>query len=419
MIKNILITGGAGYIGSHVAEYLIKKKFNVFIIDNLSTGYKKLINKKSKFIKKDLKQTKGLRQIILDNKINSVIHLAASLDVSESQKNPSKYTANNVKSTINLIQACKDTLVTSFIFSSTAAVYKDGIYKVNEKSPTKPKSIYGKTKLKAENLIKGAFRVNKINSVIHLAASLNVNESQKNPSKYTANNIKSTTNLIKACKDTLVTSFIFSSTAAVYNDGIYKVNEKSPTRPKSIYGKTKLKAEMLIKKAFEDNKINYAILRFFNVCGASSSNKIGQINSYDLLFKNLAAATLKKKPSINIYGNDYQTKDGTCIRDFIHVSDLSEVNAKLLNIFKKIKKSIILNVGYGLGTTVLEVVKAFEKHSKKKIKINFLPRRKADLKQIIADNSKLKKFLNWKPKYNKLSIMVKSSIKWEKKISNL
>ena len=326
MIKNILITGGAGYIGSHVAEYLIKKKFNVFIIDNLSTGYKKLINKKSKFIKKDLKQTKGLRQIILNNKINSVIHLAASL---------------------------------------------------------------------------------------------NVNESQKNLSKYTANNVKSTTNLITACKDTLVTSFIFSSTAAVYKDGIYKVNEKSPTRPKSIYGKTKLKAEMLIKKAFEDNKINYAILRFFNVCGASSSNEIGQINSYDLLFKNLAAATLKKKPSINIYGNDYQTKDGTCIRDFIHVSDLSEVNAKLLNIFKKIKKSIILNVGYGLGTTVLEVVKAFEKHSKKKIKINFLPRRKADLKQIIADNSKLKKFLNWKPKYNKLSIMVKSSIKWGKKISNL
>jgi len=326
MIKNILITGGAGYIGSHVAEYLIKKKFNVFIIDNLSTGYKKLINKKSKFIKKDLKQTKGLRQIILDNKINSIIHLAASLDVSESQKNPSKYTANNVKSTINLIQACKDTLVTSFIFSSTAAVYKDGIYKVNEKSPTKPKSIYGKTKLKAENLIKGAFRV---------------------------------------------------------------------------------------------NKINYVILRFFNVCGASSSKQIGQINSYDLLFKNLAAATLKKKPQINIYGNDYKSKDGTCIRDFIHVSDLSEIQAKLIDKIKKIKKSITLNVGYGVGTTVLEVVKSFEKHTKKKIKINFLPRRKADLKQIIADNSKLKKFLNWKPKYNKLSIMVKSSIKWEKKISNL
>ena len=325
-MKNVLITGGAGYIGSHVAELLIKKKYNVFIIDNLSTGYKKLINKKSKFIKKDLKQSNGLKQIILNNKINSVIHLAASLDVNESQKNPSKYVANNVKSTANLIKACKDTLVTSFIFSSTAAVYKDGIYKVNERSLTKPKSIYGKTKLKAENLI-------------------NV--------------------------------------------------------------------------AFKENKINYAILRFFNVCGASSSNQIGQINSYDSLFKNLAVATLKKKSEINIYGNDYKTKDGTCIRDFVHVSDLSELQVKLINKIEKIKKSIILNVGYAAGTTVLEVVKAFEKYSNKQIKINFLPRRKADLKEIIADNRKLKKFLNWKPKYNKLSTMVKSSIKWEKKISNL
>jgi len=325
-MKNVLITGGAGYIGSHVAELLIKKKYNVFIIDNLSTGYKKLINKKSKFIKKDLKQSNGLKQIILNNKINSVIHLAASLDVNESQKNPSKYVANNVKSTANLIKACKDTLVTSFIFSSTAAVYKDGIYKVNERSLTKPKSIYGKTKLKAENLI-------------------NV--------------------------------------------------------------------------AFKENKINYAILRFFNVCGASSSNQIGQINSYDSLFKNLAVATLKKKSEINIYGNDYKTKDGTCIRDFVHVSDLSELQVKLINKIEKIKKSIILNVGYAAGTTVLEVVKAFEKYSNKQIKINFLPRRKADLKQIIADNSKLKKFLNWNPKYNNLSVMVKSSIKWEKEISNL
>jgi len=325
-MKNVLITGGAGYIGSHVAELLIKKKYNVFIIDNLSTGYKKLINRKSKFIKKDLKESNGLKQIILNNKINSVIHLAASLDVNESQKNPTKYIANNVKNTANLIKACKDTLVTSFIFSSTAAVYKDGIYKVNEKSPTEPKSIYGKTKLKAENLI---------------------------------------------------------------------------------------------KVAFKKNKINYSILRFFNVCGASSSNQIGQINSYDLLFKNLAASTLKRKPEINIYGNDYKTKDGTCIRDFIHVLDLSELQVKLINRIEKIKESIILNVGYGVGTTVLEVVKAFEKYSNKQIKINFLPRRKADLKEIIADNRKLKKFLNWKPKYNKLSTMVKSSIKWEKKISNL
>ena len=326
MIKNLLITGGAGYIGSHLAEHLIKKKFRVFILDNLSTGYKRLINKKCKFIKKDLKKSEGLKKIILQNKINSIIHLAASLDVNESEKNPSKYIVNNVKSTLNLINACKDTLVRSFIFSSTAAVYRDGIY---------------------------------------------------------------------------------------------KVNEKSLIRPKSIYGKTKLASEKLIKNTFKNSKVNYAILRFFNVCGASSSNKIGQINSYDLLFKNLASATLKKNPKINIYGNNYATRDGTCIRDFIHVSDLAIVNEKLLNKIDKTKKSVILNVGYGIGTTVLEVVKSFEKFSKKKIKINFYPRRKADLKEIIADNKKIKKFLSWSPKYNKLSVMVKSSISWEKKLFNL
>ena len=326
MIKNILITGGAGYIGSHIVEYLIKKEFKIFILDNLSTGHKKLLNKKCKFFKKDLKKSKGLKEIILENKIHSIIHLAASLDVNESEKNPSKYIANNVKSTLNLINACKDSLVTCFIFSSTAAVYKDGIYKVNEKSFTKPKSIYGKTKLKSEKLI---------------------------------------------------------------------------------------------KNAFNNSKINYAILRFFNVCGASTSKKIGQINSYDLLFKNLASAILTKKPKINIYGNDYKTKDGTCIRDFIHVSDLAIVHEKLLNKINKLKKSTTLNVGYGFGTSVLEVVKSFEKYSKKKIKIIFYPKRKADLKQIIADNTKIKKFLNWKPKYNKLSIMVRSSISWEKKLFNL
>jgi len=324
--KNILITGGAGYIGSHIAEILIKKKFRVTILDNLSTGYKRLINNKSNFIKEDLKNTNKIKKIILSNEIHSVIHLAASLDVNQSQKKPKKYYKNNVENTLSLLKACKNTLVRSFIFSSTAAVYKDGVYQVHETSFLKPKSIYGKSKLKAENLIINTLKKQKINSVI---------------------------------------------------------------------------------------------LRYFNVCGASPSNKIGQINSYDLLFKNLASATLNIKPKINIYGNNYKTKDGTCIRDFIHVSDLALVHEKLLNKINKIKKSIILNVGYGIGTTVLEVAKSFEKYSKKTIKINFLPRRKADLKQIIADNKKIKQYLNWSPRYNKLSTMVKSSINWEKKLSGL
>ncbi len=322
-MKNILITGGAGYIGSNVAELLIKNKYNIFIIDNLSTGFKKLINKKSKFLKIDLKEKNKVRNLINNYNIDSIIHLAALLDVNESQKKPKKYLQNNVIGTKNLVNAC-------------------------------------------------------------------INSSVKN--------------------------FIFSSTAAVYKDGNYKVNEQSPVKPKSNYGKGKLNAEKIIKSKFSNKKINFAILRYFNVCGSSKSNKYGQINSYDLLFKNLAKSSLKKNPSINIYGNDYKTKDKTCIRDFIHVSDLADIHLKVLKKIDKANKSILINCGYGSGRSVLQVVQAFQKVLRKKINIVYKPRRKADLSQIIADNSKLKKFLRWKPKYNNLNLMVSSSIRWEKKI---
>ena len=321
---NVLVTGGAGYIGSHIIEELVKLKKKVFILDNLSTGKRRLINKKAKFYLLDLGNSNKLKKIIQKNKIDSIIHLAALLDVNESQKKPKKYFKNNVIGTRNLLNACKNTSIRNFIFSSTAAVYKDGIYKVNELSEKKPKSNYGKTKLRAEKLV-----------INHLKKS----------------------------------------------------------------------------------KINYAILRYFNVCGSSKSNKFGQINSYDLLFKNLAKSVISKKPKINIYGADYKTKDGTCIRDFIHISDIADIHIKVLKKIDKQNKSIVLNCGYGSGKSVLDVIKEFEKSSRKKIEIIIKPRRKADLSQIISDNSKLKNFLRWKPKYNNLKFMVNSCIKWERKLS--
>ncbi len=324
-MKNILITGGAGYIGSHITEILIRKKFNVLIVDDLSTGYRRLINKRAKFYNLNINNFKKLKKIITQNKIDSVMHLAAKLDVNESQKKPKKYYNTNVRGTHTLIKACKDSEVRNFIFSSTAAVYKDKIF---------------------------------------------------------------------------------------------KVKENSPTFPKSVYGKTKLKAEEMIKKSFSGKKTNYAILRYFNIVGASSSNKIGQINKYDLLFKNLSSSIIKKKPCIHIYGNDYKTKDGTCIRDFIHVSDISNIHVQVLKKINYTKKSLILNCGYGIGRTVLEVAKTFAKVSKKKLSIIYKPRRKADLEQITADVTKLKKVLSWKPKFNSLPLMVKSCIKWEKLIKN-
>ena len=193
MTKKILITGGAGYIGSHISEILVKEKKKIFIVDNLSTGHKKLINKKAKFYRVNINNIKKIKSIIIQNKIDSVIHLAASLIIGEGEKYPKKYFKNNVLNTKNLITACANTTIKNFIFSSTAAVYKDGKFKVTEKSKLSPKSIYGKTKLIAEKII------------------------------------------IKNCKK---------------------------------------------------NKINYGILRYFNIVGSSPSGKIGLINKGDHLFKN-------------------------------------------------------------------------------------------------------------------------------------
>ena len=324
MIKKILVTGGAGYIGSHIVEELIRKKFNVFIVDNLSNGHKILINKKAKFYKVDIRNRYKISKIIKDNNIDSVIHLAALLDVNESQFKPKKYFNNNVDGTINILNSIKKSSVKNFIFSSTAAVYKDGVYKVTEKSILKPKS---------------------------------------------------------------------------------------------IYGKTKLKSEQSVKKILTKNKINYAILRYFNIVGASPSNLIGQINKYDLLFKNLSLATLNKYPLINIYGNNYNTPDKTCIRDFIHVSDIADIQIKVLKKIDKINKSVVLNCGYGVGRSVLEVANSFIKNSKKNIKIIYKKRRAADLSQIIANNNKLKRFINWKPRFLNLNNIVKTCLRWERKLN--
>jgi len=235
--KNILITGGAGYIGSHIVEALTKTKNNIFIIDNLSTGFKKLINKKAFFFDLNILNTKKIRKIILTNQIDSVIHLAASVSIGAGEKYPKIYFRNNVTGTINLLNACKNSSVKNFIFSSTAAIYKDGQKIVNENSKISPKSVYGKTKLKAEKQI------------------------------------------ITICKK---------------------------------------------------NKINYSILRYFNVCGASLSGKIGLIGKGDHLFKNISSSVIKKKPIIKIYGNNYNTSDGTTIRDYIHVSDLANIHLEVL-----------------------------------------------------------------------------------------
>ena len=322
--NNILVTGGAGYIGSHIIELLVKKKFKVFIYDNLVTGYKKLINKKAVFIKGDIKNSKLLIKTINDNNINSIIHLAGYLNISEGQKNKKKYYKNNVIGTLNLVKACKNSTVKNIIFSSSCSIYGN---------------------------IKGS------------------------------------------------------------------VSEKNIPKPKSYYAFTKYKSEEIIKKYGKKFNFKYGILRYFNVAGASPSGKIGEIEkSYGHLIKNLAIQSTKLRPKVDIFGNNYNTKDGTCIRDYIHVSDLADIHILVLKKISSSKKSLILNCGYGKGYSVQEIVEIFKK-IKKGVIIKYKKKRIGDVAQIYSDNSKLKKILKWKPKFNNIQTILKSAIKWEKKLT--
>ena len=322
--NNILVTGGAGYIGSHIIELLVKKKFKVFIYDNLVTGYKKLINKKAVFIKGDIKNSKLLIKTINDNNINSIIHLAGYLNISEGQKNKKKYYKNNVIGTLNLVKACKNSTVKNIIFSSSCSVYGN---------------------------IKGS------------------------------------------------------------------VSEKNTPKPKSYYAFTKYKSEEIIKKYEKKFNFKYGILRYFNVAGASPTGKIGEIEkSYGHLIKNLAIQSTKLRPKVDIFGNNYNTKDGTCIRDYIHVSDLADIHILVLKKISSSKKSLILNCGYGKGYSVKEIVEIFKK-IKKGVIVTYKKKRIGDVAQIYSDNSKLKKILKWKPKFNNIQTILKSAINWEKKLT--
>ena len=237
---------------------------------------------------------------------------------------------------------------------------------------------------------------------------------QKNiKKKYYKNNIGGTYNLIHACKNSKVRNIIFSSSCSIYGNFKGSVSEKKKPNPHGYYAYTKYRGEEIIKKFATKFNYQYGILRYFNVAGASSSGKIGEINiSHGHLIKNIAIQALKKKPVISIYGNNYKTKDGTCIRDYMHVSDLANIHIKTLKYINSKSKSLTLNSGYGKGYSVLDIVKISKKINRK-LRINFQPRRKGDVAQIYADTSKFKKILKWKPRYNNINKIIKSAIKWE------
>jgi len=263
--------------------------------------------------------------------------------------------------------------------------------------------------------LKNFFSTNNYDAVFHFAALINIKESAKNPSKYYRVNVDGTDNLLNCASKKKIKYFIFSSTCAVY--GVLankKVDELNPTIPISNYAKTKLLSEVLIKNYAKKFSMKYAILRYFNVIGVDSNLQSGEVHEGHLL-KNITHNINKNKYSINLFGKNHPTKDGTAIRDYIDVNDLSSIHIMSLRKLAN-SKSFILNCGYNFGYSVLDIIKITENLIKKKIKINILPRIKGDISEIYSNNSKLKSFFpHWKRKFS-IKDSILNALEWEKSL---
>ena len=321
----ILITGGAGYIGSHVSHLLVDRGYNITIIDSLLTGNKKLIPKKAKFINSDISNVKKINRILQKNKFDLVIHFAGLIRVDESVKFPKKYLNNNYEKTKIFLSICLKNGLKKLIFSSTAAVYG-------------------------------------------------------NPKKN-------------------------------------KVSENNKLNPLNPYAKSKLMIENFIKKLSKKNDLKFVILRYFNVAGADKKMRTGLISKYSThLIKIVSEVAVKKRKKILINGDNYKTRDGTPIRDYIHVSDLAEAHLLSLRYLLKGNKSGIFNCGYGKGYSVREIIQTANKLFNNTINFSIGPKRPGDSKYVVANPNKFIKTMKWKPKFNNIKKIIISAVNWEKKL---
>ena len=321
----VLVTGGAGYIGSHVCNLLLDNGYEVVVVDSLVTGNKNLIPKNAKLVVSDIADEKKIENLIIKEKFDLVMHFAGLIRVDESVKEPKKYHEFNFEKGKIFLNVC----------------FENGLNKI-----------------------------------------------------------------------------IFSSTASVYgNQNKEKVLESDPLNPLNPYATSKLKLEDFIKKKSEEIDIRYIILRYFNVAGSDEKLRSGLISKHSShLIKIACEVAVGKRDKMLINGDDYDTFDGTTIRDFIHVSDLAEIHLITANHLIKNGKSDIFNCGYGKGYSVKEVIENFNQILDKKINYEIGPRRDGDSKMIIANPKKFNKFFDWKPKFNNIKYILKTAVEWEKKI---
>lgn len=325
----ILVTGGAGYIGSHCVLALLKKNYDVLIFDNLSTGHIETVEKlkkygKVEFLQGDLKNKTDIEKAFV-KPIEAVIHFAAFSQVGESVTNPEKYYYNNVYGTLNLLSTMRENNVNKIVFSSTAATYGEPVY-----TP---------------------------------------------------------------------------------------IDEKHPQEPINPYGQSKL----MIEKIMDDYDKAYGLksvrLRYFNVAGADSDNRVGEWHEPEThLIPNILKSTFGGDRIFEMYGEDYDTKDGTCVRDYINVEDLADAHILALEYLNKGGKTDFFNLGTKEGNTVKEVFKTCENIVKKEIPLAVKPRRAGDPASLVAENKKAKTVLNWNPQKT-LEYSIETAYTWEKTLT--
>ena len=321
----VLVTGGAGYIGSHTVRALTDAGESVVVIDNLSTGF-------SQFV------PEGVALFIGD---------AAD-----------------------------------------------------------------------ENLVEGVISAHQVETIIHFAGSVVVPDSMRDPLAYYGNNTMTTRSLLNAAVKCGVNRFVFSSTAAVYgNPDHVPVPEHAPTRPLSPYGSSKLMTEIMLHDVAAAHGMNYVVLRYFNVAGADPQARIGlaTVGATHLMKIAVEAAT-GQRAKIDVFGTDYPTPDGSCIRDFVHVTDLAQAHRAALSYLRGGGTSMTLNCGYGRGYSVKETIEAVRRISGRNFAVQYAPRRPGDIMTMIADTTLIRWTLNWTPQYDDLEAIAAHALKWEEKL---
>ncbi len=322
----ILITGGAGYIGSHMVYALLDRGEDVVVLDNLSTGNRGLVPQEAHFVQGDAGDGALVRQLIAECGIGAIIHFAGSIVVPESVADPLAYYANNTMAARNLIEAAIAGGVRHFVFSSTAAVYGGE------------------------------------------------------------------------------------------HEGL--IAETARTSPINPYGRSKLMTEWMLEDSARAFDFRYVALRYFNVAGADPHGRTGQSSPRAThLIKRGCQAALGRIAQLDIFGADYPTPDGTGVRDYIHVSDLAEAHALALNYLRDGGAPIIMNCGYGHGSSVREVIAAIERVTGHRLAVREAPRRAGDPPSLVADASLIRKTLGWKPEHDDLEEIVGHAFAWEQRLN--